>query len=125
MAGYVPSGPVTVTVLLGICLYEVKSLCMYGSPMVSSTPGGIDMGVRPSLDGLDADAENCRRAAGAGAALWKAGTRKEGSDITDEGEIALALLGASIVVFGWRRPAGCSAQTTVADPSQAVADPRA
>lgn len=73
---------------------------MYGSPMVSSTPGGIDIGVRPSLDGFDVDAENCRRAAGAaaaGAELWKAGTRKEGRVITDEGDSALALLGASIV----------------------------
>ena len=92
----VPRGPVTVTVLLGVCLYVVKSFTMYGSPMVSSTPGGMEIGVRPSFDGLDVDAENCRRAAGAGAQFWKAGTRKEGNVTMDEGAMALALLGASI-----------------------------
>lgn len=92
----VPRGPVTVTVLLGVCLYVVKSLTMYGSPMLSSTPGGMEIGVRPSFEGLAVDAENCRRAAGAGAQFWKAGTRKEGSVTTDEGATALALLGASI-----------------------------
>lgn len=64
--------------------------------MVSSTPGGIEIGVRPSFEGLEVDAENCRRAAGAGAQFWKAGTRKEGNVTTDEGAKALALLGASI-----------------------------
>jgi hypothetical protein len=92
----IPRGPVTVTVLLGVCLYVVKSLCMYGSPMVSSTPGGIEIGVRPSFEGLEVDTENWRRAAGAGAQFWKAGTRKEGKVTTDEGAKALALLGASI-----------------------------
>ena len=69
--------------------------------MVSSTPGGIDIGVRPSLDGLEVDAENWRRAAGVAAGaelLWKAGTRKEGSVITDGGDIALAFAGVSIIV---------------------------
>lgn len=74
----------------------VKSFTMYGSPMVSSTPGGMEIGVRPSFDGLEVDAENCRRAAGAGAQFWKAGTRKEGNVTMDEGAMALALLGASI-----------------------------
>lgn len=92
----VPRGPVTVTVLLGVCLYVVKSFNMYGSPMVSSTPGGMEIGVRPSFECLEVDAENCRRAAGAGAQFWKAGTRKEGNVTTDEGAMALALLGASI-----------------------------
>lgn len=92
----VPRGPVTVTVLLGVCLYVVKSLTMYGSPILSSTPGGMEIGVRPSFEGLAVDAENCRRAAGAGAQFWKAGTRKEGSVTTNEGATALALLGASI-----------------------------
>lgn len=51
------------------------------------------------MDGLDAEAENWRRAAGAGAEeLWKAGTRKEGRVMTDEGESALAVLGASMIV---------------------------
>jgi hypothetical protein len=72
--------------------------------MVSSTPGGIEIGVRPSFEGLGVDAENCRRAAGAGAQFWKAGTRKEGNVTTDEGAKALALLGASIGVMA----TGCS-----------------
>lgn len=74
----------------------VKSFRMYGSPMVSSTPGGMEIGVRPSFEGLEVDAENCRRAAGAGAQFWKAGTRKEGNVTTDEGAMTLALVGASI-----------------------------
>lgn len=53
------------------------------------------------MDGFDVDAEKCLREAGAaaaGAELWKAGTRKEGRVIMDEGDSALvALLGASIV----------------------------
>lgn len=98
----VPRGPVTVTVLLGVCLYVVKSFNMYGSPMVSSTPGGIEIGVRPNFEDLEVDAENCRRAAGAGAQFWKAGTRKEGNVTMDEGAIALALLGASIWKYGVR-----------------------
>lgn len=100
----VPRGPVTVTVLLGVCLYVVKSFTMYGSPIVSSTPGGIEIGVRPSFEGLEVDAENCRRAAGAAAQFWKAGTRKEGNVTMDEGAIALALVGASIGDMA----AGCS-----------------
>lgn len=65
--------------------------------MVSSTPGGIEIGVRPSLDGRVVDAENCRRPC-AGAA--SAGTRNEGSVMTADGErmvaAALVLLGASM-----------------------------
>lgn len=98
----VPRGPVTVTVLLGVCLYVVKSFNMYGSPRVSSTPGGIEIGVRPNFEGLEVDAENCRRAAGAGAQFWKAGTRKKGNVTMDEGATALALLGASIWKYGDR-----------------------
>lgn len=66
--------------------------------MASSTPGGIEIGVRPSLDGREVVAENGRRAS-AGAA--SAGTRKEGMVTTDdEGNIAaaaLVLLGASML----------------------------
>lgn len=62
---------------------------MYGSPIVSSTPGGIEIGVRPSLDCCDVDAEKCRRAGVVGGALElallaSAGTRKEGSVIVGE-----------------------------------------
>lgn len=63
--------------------------------MVISTPGGIDIGVRPSFeDALDVF-ENCRRGE-----AWNAGTRKQGSVIAVP-EIAfsraLLRLGASIV----------------------------
>lgn len=65
--------------------------------MVSSTPGGIEIGVRPSLDGRVVDAENCRRPC---AGATSAGTRNEGSVMTDDGDrivaAALVLLGASM-----------------------------
>ena len=69
--------------------------------MVSSTPGGIDIGVRPSLEGRFGVLENWRR----GAAVWKAGTRKAGRVTAALAlEIALSstlpLLGANILVFG-------------------------
>lgn len=93
----------TVKVLFGVCLYVVKSCLTHGSPMVSSTPGGIEIGVRPSLDGRAADAENCRRPCAAGAT--SAGTRNEGSVMTDAGErmVAAALvlqLGTSMFARG-------------------------
>lgn len=70
---------------------------MKGSPTVTSTPGGIEIGVRPSLDGRPVDAENCRRPC---AGATSAGTRNEGSVMTVEGEksmaAALVLLGASM-----------------------------
>lgn len=70
---------------------------MYGSPTVTSTPGGTEIGVRPSLDCCDVDAENDRRACVAGA-LASAGTRKDGSVIIGEEQMAaLVLLGASMV----------------------------
>lgn len=70
---------------------------IYGSPIVSSTPGGIVIGVRPSLDCCGADAENARRA-GVAAALASAGTRNDGSVIIEgERAAARALLGASMV----------------------------
>lgn len=53
--------------------------------MVSSTPGGIEMGVRPSLDCCAVDAENVLRAVGPFAS---AGTRKDGSVIMDEEQTA-------------------------------------
>lgn len=73
------------------------------SPNVISTPGGIDIGVRPSLEGLLDVLENWRR----GDEAWKAGTRKPGS-VTALPEIAFSrtLLrpGASIVaIVNWGR----------------------
>lgn len=70
-----------------------------GSPMVISTPGGIDIGVLPSFEDVLGVAEN-RRLGGA----WKAGTRNPGR-VTVAPEIAfsntLLRLGASIVV-AWK-----------------------
>lgn len=91
-----PNGPVTVTVLRGILRYVVASLLTLGSPSMSSTPGGIEIGVLPSLDGRLVVAEKDRDAALA----WKAGTRKLGR-VTAEAEVmtlskALLLLGANI-----------------------------
>lgn len=90
-----PNGPVTVTVLFGMTLQFVGSLLTFGSPIISSTPGGIEMGVRPSLDGLHVVEVNVRR-------VWRAGTRNEGT-VVAEGEDATAfskallLHGANIV----------------------------
>jgi hypothetical protein len=86
---------VTVTVLFAITLQFVGSFFTMGSPIISSTPGGIEMGVRPSLDGRHVVEENVRR-------VWRAGTRNEGS-VEDEGaeatafSKALLLHGANIV----------------------------
>lgn len=69
--------------------------------MIKSTPGGIDIGVRPSFEGLFDVFENWRR----GAAVWKAGTRKAGSvtgALVPERALSstFPLLGANIVDFG-------------------------
>lgn len=92
-----PNGPVTVTVLLGILRYVVASLLTLGSPIRSSTPGGIEIGVLPSFDGRPVVAEKDRVAALA----WKAGTRKLGRMTAEMDGMAfskaLLLLGANIV----------------------------
>ena len=88
----------TVTVLFGILRYVVASLLTLGSPIRSSTPGGTEIGVLPSLDGRLADAEK-------GLVAWRAGTRKLGrmtaEDEDEEDDMAfsraLTLLGANIV----------------------------
>lgn len=71
---------------------------MYGSPMVNSTPGGMEIGVRPSLERCAADAEKGRLADGALLAA-SAGTRNDGRVAVGEAHraAALARLGASIV----------------------------
>ena len=51
----------TVTVLFGTTFQFVGSRLALGSPISSSTPGGIEMGVRPSLDGLHVVEEKVRR----------------------------------------------------------------
>jgi hypothetical protein len=87
-----------VTVLLGILKYVVGSSLTFGGPIKISTPGGMEIGVRPSLDGRIAVAEKDLLVALD--VTWKAGTRKLGRLITDEAEIAFSTarsrLGASI-----------------------------
>lgn len=94
---HAPNGPVTVTVLFATVLQFVGSLFAFGSPMSSSTPGGIEMGVRPSLDGLVVVEEKVRR-------VWRAGTRKLGRGAA-EGEEATALSKALLLhganILGW------------------------
>lgn len=86
----IPRGPLTVSFLLYVFRYDVMSFLTNKSPMVSSTPGGIESGVRPSLDGRCVVAEKVRRAVVVGA--WNAGTRKLGNVTVDEGEAAVTAL---------------------------------
>ena len=81
------------------------SFLMNRSPIVSSTPGGTESGVRPSLDCRFVVAEKFRR--DEAGVVWKAGTRKLGNVTVEEEEAATALsrarlpvLGASIVGVG-------------------------
>lgn len=88
---------------MGIRRYDVASFLTIGSPIRISTPGGIVMGVRPSLDGRAGVEEKCRgRLAGVGG-VWRAGTRKLGR-VATTGEEAEARsrerLGASMVAGG-------------------------
>jgi hypothetical protein len=100
-----PSGPVTVTVLVGTCNHFVGSFFVVGCPISSSTPGGMEMGVRPSLDALLVVVAKVRR-------VWKAGTKKLGRVTTDGEEVmtlssALPLLGANMLAgrtAGWSSP---------------------
>lgn len=50
-----------VTLRFGMRRYVVGSFLTKGSPIESSTPGGIEMGVRPSFEGLAAVEEKGRR----------------------------------------------------------------
>lgn len=74
-----PNGPFTVIVFLTVGLYDVATLDVFKSPMDSSTPGGIEMGVWPSFEGRFVVVENCRCAN-----VCHAGTRNPGS-ATGEG----------------------------------------
>lgn len=111
-----PRGPATVTLRFAKRRYVVISFFTMGSPIVSSTPGGMEMGVRPSLDGRVVVAEKCRVGVAApvegveeGVRVWKAGARKDGT-VTVEGLAGVAeastlsrsriRLGASILVVG-------------------------
>lgn len=68
------------------------------SPISSSTPGGIESGVLPSLEGRFVVAEKGRR--GVVCAVWKAGTRKLGSVAVGEGAAAAALCRACLPILG-------------------------
>ncbi len=100
---YAPSGPCTVAVRLGILRYVVASTLTLGSLISKSTPGGIEMGIRPSFDCRCVEADSRRTGTD-----WKAGTRKDGSEVTEEESTALTkalpLLCASIVTL--RKPLG-------------------
>jgi hypothetical protein len=100
-----PNGPVTVIFRLDVCRYDVISFFTNRSPIVSSTPGGTESGVRPSLEGRCVVAEKFRPADAC--VVWKAGTRKPGSVTVEAGLEANArcracrpVLGASIVGGG-------------------------
>jgi hypothetical protein len=97
-------------VFLYTFLYDVKSLFATGSPTDSSTPGGIDRGVLPSLDGRFEVVENraveAREDAILGAVASHAGTRKLGR-LTGPGDeaaiarpIALPRLGVNMAAIG-------------------------
>jgi len=60
--GCSPNGPVTVTFLLYVFRYDVMSFLTNRSPIASSTPGGIESGVLPSLEGRVVVAEKFRLA---------------------------------------------------------------
>jgi hypothetical protein len=101
----------TVILLLYVFRYDVMSFLTNKSPISSSTPGGTESGVLPSLEGRCVVAEKVRRDAFWFCwVVWKAGTRKPGNVTVEAGEAAaarcracLAVLGASIVVVvgGW------------------------
>lgn len=47
---HVPRGPLTVMVFLTVGLYEVVLLLVIASPIITSTSGGSEIGVRPNLE---------------------------------------------------------------------------
>lgn len=106
----IPKGPFTVMVFLYTFLYDVKSLLATGSPTDSSTPGGIDRGVLPSLDGrfevVEKRAMAAREDAILGAVACHAGTRKLGRVTGPDDEaamarpIALPRLGVNMAAIG-------------------------
>lgn len=66
--------------------YDVIFFLRYGSLIWSSTPGGTESGVLPSLDGRFVVAEKFRTVG-----VWNAGTRKPGNVTVEEGVAASAL----------------------------------
>lgn len=108
----VPRGPFTLTTRLGIRRYVVKSFFTTGSPIVISTPGGTESGVRPSLEHRGADCEKplCPwRSAGTrneetGENAWRADCEEGVASVAERARsTALLRLGASMaVVIGGR-----------------------
>lgn len=86
--------------LFAILLYVVGSGLTIGSPIRNSTPGGIEMGSRPSFDGRAADAEKDLAPGD-----WNAGMRKDGNNVIEQGSMAFA---RALVLPGASMVAGCS-----------------
>ncbi len=109
----------TVSFRLDVFRYDVTSFLTNRSPMVSSTLGGSESGILPSLEGRCEVAEKARLlwtppvgCAVVGVVVevvWKAGTRKLGRVTVEEGLEATArcracrpILGANIAATaGW------------------------
>lgn len=96
---HTPKGPLIVIFFLKIFLYDVRSFFALGSPINSSTPGGIEMGVRPSFEGRFEVVEKCRGTAN----VCHAGTRNPGSVVADEAAMtfpnAVPRLGANMAAI--------------------------
>lgn len=93
-------------VFLYTFLYDVKSLFATGSPTESSTPGGIERGVRPSLEGRFEVVEKGAAVARGAAVACHAGTKKPGSVTGPDDDAVMArpnafpLLGANMAAIG-------------------------
>ncbi|KAI6769070.1 hypothetical protein HG531_010174 [Fusarium graminearum] len=93
-------------VFLYTFLYDVKSLFATGSPTESSTPGGIERGVRPSLEGRFEVVEKGAAVARGAAVACHAGTKKPGSVTGPDDDAVMARpnafprLGANMAAIG-------------------------
>jgi hypothetical protein len=98
------------------------SFLIHGSLTLISTPGGIEMGVLPSLEDRCVVVEKSRREEGAGEVVWKAGTRKPGSVVVEGAEeeamtlsrARLPVLCANIVPSGEVRSRRCNSRYAAA-----------
>ena len=93
----------TVIVLLTLDFQSRAPRWILGSLMISSTPGGIDIGVRPSFDWHPGVVENCRGLVAN--VVCHAGTRNRGRDTACEENMAwrsaLPLQGAIVAAIGF------------------------
>lgn len=94
----------TVIVFFTVVLYEVMDFRVTESPMTTSTPGGTEIGVRPSFEGRGTVVEKFR-----GAVIdCHAGTKKPGRLTAADGDVeiawrnAFALDGAKIAAIGYQ-----------------------